>query len=856
METAPLKSFATWARTSLIREVTARIAVVLAPASPERVEQPKAVEALEKAVTTAGGGDKGKAAVADKVAYTWFNRIIALRFMDASGYTSVGVVSPQAGVETGQPEILAEAKRGNFETDVVGGKTRETVTALLNGTHRSDDAQGEAYALLLADHCRYWNRAMPFMFEREGDFTELLIPANLLADDSVPSRAVKVLTKDVCQDVEVIGWLYQFYISERKDEVFAGFKKNKKAGADEIPAATQLFTPHWIVRYLVENSLGRLWMLNHPTSHLIDQMRYYIAPVDEETDFLKITRPSELKIVDPACGSGHMLTYAFDLLCAIYEEEGYAPAEIPSLILTNNIYGIEIDPRAGALAAFALTMKARAKQRTFFNKQIEPNVCVLDPISFTLDELDYLVTKDGDRHAEEAFWNQFAEADTFGSLIRSDPDLTVRLARHLATLDDEGDMLRADALNWAQRVIDQAAYLTRAYTVVVANPPYMGSKQMNALLSQFMKDEYPDSKSDLFAGFIERCTSLALPRGAVAMITMQSWMFLSSHEKLRASLLTKQRITSMLHLGARAFDSIGGEVVSSTAFVLTNLPAESRSATRTLAGTFIRLVDGASESEKATALSTALIERTKDAGYHLASGADFAAIPGSPIVYWLSEKMRGAFVSGDKLGAVAGLAVGLQTGENSRFLRQWWEVSGNRTAFACTSREEAATSGARWFPYNKGGEFRKWYGNQEHVVNWEDDGAEIADFKPRAVIRNPGTYFSPSVSWSDISSGEAAFRRYPAGFIHDSTGHSGFGEQTLLDQVALLLNSKYVMEVMQVLAPTMHFHIGYVGLVPVAPGVKDLSTGTIENLIETSRADWDLSETSWNFERNPLVALA
>ena len=371
-----------------------------------------------------------------------------------------------------------------------------------------------------------------------------------------------------------------------------------------------------------------------------------------------------------------------------------------------------------------------------------------------------------------------------------------------------------------------------------------------------MKDEYPDSKSDLFAGFIERCTSLALPRGAVAMITMQSWMFLSSHEKLRASLLTKQRITSMLHLGARAFDSIGGEVVSSTAFVLTNLPAESRSATRTLAGTFIRLVDGASESEKATALSTALIERTKDAGYHLASGADFAAIPGSPIVYWLSEKMRGAFVSGDKLGAVAGLAVGLQTGENSRFLRQWWEVSGNRTAFACTSREEAATSGARWFPYNKGGEFRKWYGNQEHVVNWEDDGAEIADFKPRAVIRNPGTYFSPSVSWSDISSGEAAFRRYPAGFIHDSTGHSGFGEQTLLDQVALLLNSKYVMEVMQVLAPTMHFHIGYVGLVPVAPGVKDLSTGTIENLIETSRADWDLSETSWNFERNPLVALA
>ena len=269
---------------------------------------------------------------------------------------------------------------------------------------------------------------MDFMFEKEDDYTELLVPASLLSADSVRDRAVKVLTKEVCQDVEVIGWLYQFYISERKDEVFAGFKKNKKAGADEIPAATQLFTPHWIVRYLVENSLGRLWMLNRPNSGLAGQMDYYIAPVDEETDFLKITKPEELKVIDPACGSGHMLTYAFDLLYAIYEEEGYSPADIPGLILTHNLYGTEIDPRAGALAAFALTMKARAKQRTFFNKQVEPNICVIEPISFTQDELDFLVTKDGDRDAEEAFWNQFAEADTLGSLIQPDaePDHSTR----------------------------------------------------------------------------------------------------------------------------------------------------------------------------------------------------------------------------------------------------------------------------------------------------------------------------------------------------------------------------------------------------------------------------------------------
>jgi len=362
METAPLKSFATWARTALIREVTARIAVVQAPASTERVEQSKTVAALEKAINAAGGGDKGQAAVADRVAYTWFNRVIALRLMDANGYTGIGVVSPQAGVEGGQPEVLADAKRGNIDAEVVGRGTRETVAALLNGTRRSDDPQGEAYALLLAEYCRHWNRSMPFMFERDGDFTELLIPASLLADDSVLSRSVRVLTDDVCQDVEVIGWLYQFYISERKDEIFAGFKKNKKAGVAEIPGATQLFTPHWIVRYLVENSLGRLWMLNRPSSRLVDQMAYYIAPVDDKTDFLKISSPEELKVIDPACGSGHMLTYAFDLLYAIYEEAGYAPLAIPGLILEHNLYGTEIDPRAGSLAAFALSMKARARR--------------------------------------------------------------------------------------------------------------------------------------------------------------------------------------------------------------------------------------------------------------------------------------------------------------------------------------------------------------------------------------------------------------------------------------------------------------------------------------------------------------
>lgn len=480
METAPLKSCATWARTALIREVTARIAAVLAPASSERVEQPKAVAALEGTVTAAGGGHQGRAAVADKVAYTWFNRIISLRFMDANGYTGVGVVSPQSGVEVGQPEILAEAKRGVIDTEIVSASTRAAVAGLLDGTRASGDPQGEAYALLLADYCRHWNRAMPFMFEREGDFTELLIPANLLADDSVLNRTVKVLTEDVCKDVEVIGWLYQFYIEERKEEIFGGFKKKRRAGAEEIPAATQLFTPDWIVRYLVENSLGRLWMLNRPSSGLAKQMDFYIAPVGEVADFLKITKPEDLKVIDPACGSGHMLTYAFDLLYAIYEEEGYGPAEIPGLILANNLYGTEIDPRAGALAAFALTMKARDKQRTFFSKQVGPNICVIEPISFSPQDLDILLTSRGDRHEEIAFWNQFERANLMGALIEPSAGALRTAKATIASRGTGDNNLFSDVVfSRAAQALQQAEALSAKYAVVVTNPPYMGAGNMS-----------------------------------------------------------------------------------------------------------------------------------------------------------------------------------------------------------------------------------------------------------------------------------------------------------------------------------------------------------------------------------------
>jgi type II restriction/modification system DNA methylase subunit YeeA len=852
IETAPLKSFATWARIALIREITARIAAVLAPGSSERVEQAKAVAALEKAVSAAGGGDKGHSDVADKVAYTWFNRVIALRFMDANGYTGIGVVSPQTGVEVGQPEILAEAKRGVIDTEVVSQRTRTAVAGLLDGTRASGDPQGEAYALLLADYCRHWNRAMPFMFEREGDFTELLIPANLLADDSVLNRSVQVLTEDVCKDVEVIGWLYQFYISDRKDEVFAGFKKNKKAGAGEIPAATQQFTPHWIVRYLVENSLGRLWMLNQPSSGLLSQMDYYIAPVDEETDFLKIIKPEELKVIDPACGSGHMLTYAFDLLYAIYEEEGYSPAEIPGLILTNNLYGTEIDPRAGALAAFALTMKARARQRTFFNKQIEPNICVIDPISFGPEELDFLLTRGGNRHEEEeeemAFWNQFAEADILGSLINPDPEQARRLKQHLGQLDHGGDILRAAVLDRADRVVLQAGYLSDRYAVVIANPPYMGAGNMGLALSTFAKKHYPVSRTDLFAMFIELSMRLAGRSGQVAMITMQSWMFLASFEELRERILQCAPPTRMAHLGERAFDSIGGAVVSTTAFVL--------QAGRSLSevGSYVRLVDGRTESEKSQMLLAAA--GGNGPNVFRRSGDTFSQIPGTPIVYWLSEDVRRAFSLGRPLGDVAELREGLSSSDSDRFVRLWWEVSTRSLHLNAPTPAAAKASGEKWFPFNKGGDFRKWYGNHEYVINWQNGGAEILAERPKSTVRSPQYYFRSCVSWSKISTGAPAFRGYPEGFVLGSAAKSVYVDS---EQESILImsicNSSLVRMLLEAKSPTMSFVAEDVGSMPIltagAPG--DILT-MVEELQANSKTDWDESETSWNFVSSPILA--
>lgn len=853
METAPLKSFATWARTALIREVSARISVVLA-SEELRQEQPNAVAALEKAVVAAGCSDKGRDTVADKVAYTWFNRIIALRFMDAKAYTGIGVVSPERGREGGQPEVLAEAKRGNIDSTVVTNKrTAETVTSLLNGMRRSDDPQGEAYALLLAEYCRHWNRSMPFMFEREGDYTELLIPTNLLADDSVLARAASVLTEDACQDVEVIGWLYQFYISERKAEVFAGFKKNKRAGAAEIPAATQLFTPHWIVRYLVENSLGRLWLLNRPTSRLSDQMEYYVAPVDVETDYLKVSSPEELKIIDPACGSGHMLTYAFDLLYAIYEEEGYAPSDIPGLILTHNLYGTEIDARAGALAAFALTMKARARQRTFFNKQVQPNICALEPIMFGPDELDFLVTRGGDRYEEIAFWNQFADANTLGSLILSEASVTARLTDHLVALDADGDMFKVETVERAKRVVAQAEYLTPRYSVVVANPPYMGGGNMGPVLSAFAKEMYPASKADLFAMFIERALRIVRKRGMVAMITMQGWAFLSSYEKLRDAVLSVASLETFAHLGTSAFDSIGGAVVSTAAFVL------EADGDQDLATVFVRLTDGRNESEKEKILRVCAENPSHTSRYSISLAA-LRAIPGRPFAYWVTQDALEAIRKFPRLGEIAKPRQGLATSNNNRFLKQWWEPAFGNVGLGMKDREAARESGKRWFPCQKGGSYRKWYGNHTLVVDWHNDGASMLELatnlyrSPTRTIKNMQFYFREGGTWSTISASSFAMRYSPAGFISETKGAICFADDPdVLQSVIAYANSSAADYFLGVSSPTLDFHEGPVSRLPFDPTpVADVVARSLK-CIDIAREDWDSQEESWDFDSSPLV---
>ena len=846
METAKLKKFARFARSRLIEQVSAKLEMVLARDSADRRERAGAVKRLEEAIKR-----HGEKQIIERVAYIWFNRFCALRFMDVNRYTRIGVVSPAEGQF--QPEILAEAKMGHIDEEMVRDKVRQNIFDLLDGKTPGRDPQSEAYRLLVVAACNSWNKAMPFLFQHINDYTELLIPDDLLSGSSILAYTREAMTPDACKDVEVIGWLYQFYISEKKDDVFDGLKGNRKIEPENIPAATQLFTPHWIVRYLVENSLGRLWMLNRPGSKLVEQMDYYIKPEQPETDFLKISDPEEIKVCDSACGSGHMLTYAFDLLHAIYEEEGHDPAEIPGKILTNNLYGIEIDERAGELAAFALIMKARSKQRRFFNKGVKPNICVLENVQFNEGKLqDYmdLVGRDLFTVPLRTTLCQFEEADNFGSLIRPAVTEVDGLLRILESKNvSEHLILRRTHLKVLQ-ALRQADYLGPKYHVVIANPPYMGGRGMNRRLGTWLKDHYADVKSDLFSAFIVRNTELTQPKGQLGFMSPFVWMFISSYEKLRSFLINHKTITSLIQLEYSGFD---GATVPICTFTIENANHPE------LEGGYIRLSDFRGSENQAPKTLEAIKNR-KCGWFYRSSATDFKKIPGSPIAYWVSSKIFELFRQEKSLGEKTIAKQGLATGDNDTFARLWHEVAVEKFYTKAQSCEETANLPYKWYPYNKGGQFRKWFGNIAFVVNWENDGALIRQFrdesgKLRSRPQNTQCYFQEGLTWSDVTSGYLSSRYLPSGNIYDISGHSAFphGQKERLCILAYL-NTTFCQRLAKILNPTLHFQIGDYCNLPFPS--KFIFSSLEENskiCVDLGKIDWNSYETSWDFTSLPLL---
>ena len=856
MNTSKLQAFATDARRQLMNAVQARLDAALVPNSDAQVDDPRAFDFLQREIERAGGGEEGRRHVVERYAYRWFNRIIAFRYMDVHGFTGTPVVSPAGLTSTnGLPEVLAAAKRSEYDDSTVfslreNDKAKERIEGLLSGSIMADDPQGRAYGLLLQSECRFWNRNLPFMFEsvvhESGRVDELLMPADLLAEGSVLKNAVEAMTPEDCGvddpsgNVEIIGWLYQYYISERKNEVMDGFKKNHKAGANEIPAATQLFTPDWIVRYLVQNTVGRLWMQSHPDSQLYKNWNYYIQPLGDDSagneDILNIQAPEDLTVCDPACGSGHMLTYAFDLLYEIYEEEGYAPSDIPGLILKYNLYGMEIDERAASLAAFALTMKARSRSRRFFKKQVEPNIQHISPIAFKEDEVVelndlYQVNLDF------TVWNTYAKADVYGSLIQPTQELVDLSASAPESADDIDTLFDPLLREHAEDVFAQTRYLARKYAAVVANPPYMGAKNMSSELKQFVQDHYEAGKADLFAAFILRNRQFIQHGAMLGMITMQSWMFLSSFEALRRKLLDSSSIETMSHLGAGAFDSIGGEVVSTTAFTLKNNSSSGN-------GTYIRLVDVSGDDNQSKACVDAIKGDTDylfEVNQH-----EFAQIPGSPIVYSASSSMLRIFENGVPFEKHIAMREGIHTADNQRFLRCWWGISVSSMSDNASSVEQIDEQGC-WVPYCKGGDYRKWYGNLTFVIGFDQEHRKSMKQQQGCVWPSQSLWFKEGGTWTAVSSGNLGVRWFPHGCLFDAGGQVLIGENHI--EAIADLNTSLYQTIADMTMPTLNYKCG---VLKTLPDIRSNDEDVIESAkvcIQVSRLDWDSFETSWDFQR-------
>ena len=802
--TSALKTFAQQTRLKLLSLIKTKLEFILTQDTAELRGYETQIANLKTQIQA-----KGKDIVVEEVAYTWFNRVMALRYMDANDYSTPKVVTPALGQM--RPEILQEAMSGSVD---------ENLRISLEDLNLPE---AKLYRKLLVATCNHLGSSMPFLFEHISDYTELLLPEDLLSEQSFVSDIRKGMTDEDCRNVEIMGWLYQFYITDRKAD--AEVKKTKKGGlkSDEQAAATQLFTPHWVVRYMVENSLGRTWMTLHPESRLKEEMPYYIPTPEGQTDTIPedIHSASDIKFIDPCMGSGHVLVYAFDLFCKMYEEEGYQTREIPSLILTNNIYGIDIDPRCKQLAAFALTMKARAYHSRYLRRAVIPNTIALEAI-----EHDVIASTSA-WSSKSTMW-QFENVDTIGSLLQIDP-------KECAQIQVENGLFGTRQ----QQLKTQAEYLSQKYHCVVTNPPYLG-KGFCDVLKNYIQAHYPNSKADTMATFMERCLDYAPANGKVAMINMQSWMFLSSYENLRIDLLKKYNIDSLLHLGPRAFDEIGGEVVQCATFTIAKHKPSNDG------GIYYRLVDGKNSSDKENAFLG------RENGFYGINQSNFEKIPGCPIGYWVSETLLAGFEEGT-VSEYARPCKGIDTGENAYFLRFWHEID---------IKELDDVNGiGRWVPYNKGGEFRRWYGNRDHVLRWNGSDKELVERLnltiKKPTLRNRDKWFMESFTWSSISSGSFAARYCPKGSMFDNGGSSVFSKNFLYI-IGGLINSKVAMQYFKLLAPTINYQPGDVGNI----GVKKSLIGennmqkTADNVtdnISIAKLDWDAHETSWDFKCNPLL---
>lgn len=793
--------------------------------------------------------DEGYDTLVEQAAYTWFNRIMAIRFMEINDRLPSHTRLLSGNDSSFKPQALAEALQVDIE-----GIDRARVAQLVQS---GDDE--ETFRYLFLAQCAELASCMPTVFSQVGSSMELLLPDGLLRVGGVIERMVEdIPEEDWLEGVEIVGWMYQYYVSERKDEYFAS---KRKATREDLAPATQLFTPEWIVRYLTENSLGRLWMLNHPDSTLATRMEYYIAPdVDAETDFKCIESPEDITAVDPACGSGHILVYAFDLIAAMYEEEGYSRRDIPRLILEKNLTGLEIDPRAAAMASFALTMKACEYDSRFLRRGVHPRITVLSRVEFSEEERDAIARTMKDQERLDApflleqadLLDVLAHLDEAGSLF-APTEADLRLVRAVAeTVMDEAGMFGMAAAEKAQRALEELGPLARHYDVVVANPPYLGSGNMDSWMSKWVKKNYPDEKSDLCTCFIARGLNFAYENSFVAIITSDTCMYLSSFEKMRGFVLSDATILTLLDTrGSNAHPDVFD---ANTGWVLQN------GLTSKYKGAYFKLNQPI--REKQMALKEA-IHDPECGWFYRADQRDFKKIPGSPIAYWATQECFSAFRNEQSLFAIARPRQGLITGDNERFLRLWWEVSRGNVGNNVGNRNESIASEKKWFPCHKGGSFRKWYGNHYFYVNWENDGYEIRNYFKNGRLasrpQNADFYFKSGLTWSALSSGTFAMRFSPKGFISEHKGTMCFPETPEVGLYTLgAANSSCALTFLTILCPTLDFGEGAVGKLPlVSPDLAQAYPVNqyVERSIDFSRIDWDSYETSWDFAELPLVRL-